>query len=275
MNDPDGQTFAEMEANVSVLILAGSETSATALDGMIYYLCRNPSKLSLLCREVRTTFTAEDQITVTAIAEKCKYLDAVVNEGLRLFPPVPTAFSQMRVVPPEGHVICGAWVPGGTRLSASSYAAFRTEKHWRDAEMFVPERWLVGDSSALKSTEGKLFEETGDELKPSEGALETVQEKEKEDSRGMLDELLGENWQEVWGKYRDDKRKTAQPFGLGPRGCIGKTLAYAEMRLILARFIFNFDVELEPGMEKWLDGMKSYIVWEKPPLMVRLKPVGK
>jgi cytochrome P450 len=54
---------------------------------------------------------------------------------------------------------------------------------------------------------------------------------------------------------------------------ISKSLAYAEMRLIIARLLWNFDLELEEKSRRWIDGMKMFTLWEKPPLFVKLKPV--
>lgn len=54
------------------------------------------------------------------------------------------------------------------------------------------------------------------------------------------------------------------------------SLAYAEMRLILARVLWNFDMELAPesiGIN-WPD-QKTYFLWEKRPLKVRLTPVSR
>lgn len=46
-------------------------------------------------------------------------------------------------------------------------------------------------------------------------------------------------------------------------------LAYAEIRLILARVLWNFDMELDPSSTNWAD-QKTYFLWEKRPLKVRL-----
>ena len=51
--------------------------------------------------------------------------------------------------------------------------------------------------------------------------------------------------------YSSDIKKSVQPFSLGPRGCIGKHLSYMEMRLILGRFLWNFDIVSEDGAWKW------------------------
>lgn len=50
------------------------------------------------------------------------------------------------------------------------------------------------------------------------------------------------------------------------------SLAYAEMRLILARIIFNFDMKLADEKQNWLN-QPIYVLWKKHPLMVHLTPV--
>ncbi|KAK6544718.1 hypothetical protein TWF694_001404 [Orbilia ellipsospora] len=71
-------------------------------------------------------------------------------------------------------------------------------------------------------------------------------------------------------KFANDKLEALQPFSIGPRDCIGRNLAYAEMRLILARILFSFDMRIAPESVGWLDGQKAYTFWEKPDLNVYL-----
>jgi len=52
--------------------------------------------------------------------------------------------------------------------------------------------------------------------------------------------------------------------------CIG-SLAYAEMRQIIARMLWNFDFQLLEGQNDWVD-QDIYVVWQKKPLWVRLTP---
>ncbi|KAK7193795.1 Versicolorin B desaturase 4 [Paraphaeosphaeria sporulosa] len=54
----------------------------------------------------------------------------------------------------------------------------------------------------------------------------------------------------------------------------GATLALVETRLIMARLLFEFDVTLMPESGGWSD-QRSYAVWEKPPLMAKLRPVQR
>lgn len=70
--------------------------------------------------------------------------------------------------------------------------------------------------------------------------------------------------------FFSDRRDVLQPFSAGPRNCIGRNLAFAEMRLILARVLWSFDIELCNGSANWSE-QKSYSLWEKPALMCRLK----
>ncbi|KAF2446021.1 cytochrome P450 monooxygenase-like protein [Karstenula rhodostoma CBS 690.94] len=88
------------------------------------------------------------------------------------------------------------------------------------------------------------------------------------------DAFVPERWlKDTPEKFKQDNRAAMNPFSFGPRNCIGKNLAYAEMRVILAKVIWHFDLELMPGMDDWLERHKLFMLWEKPALMVRLRRV--
>lgn len=71
-----------------------------------------------------------------------------------------------------------------------------------------------------------------------------------------------------WAK--NDEREAFAPFSIGPRNCIGKTLAYAEMKLILTRLMLHFDFELlNDGFE--LENQRVFIIRDKPALDMKLK----
>ncbi|KAI2643132.1 putative cytochrome P450 monooxygenase [Xylaria nigripes] len=76
-------------------------------------------------------------------------------------------------------------------------------------------------------------------------------------------------------KYRGDQLNAMQPFSVGPRNCIGRSLAYAEMRLILAKVIYNFDISIDDSSRYWLRDQKVFELWDKPPLNIHLKPVAR
>jgi cytochrome P450 len=69
------------------------------------------------------------------------YLDAVIKEGLRCFPPIP--MSQPRYVPAGGRIIDGYCIPAGTIASCQAWSVHRlNEVIYVDGDKFLPERWI-------------------------------------------------------------------------------------------------------------------------------------
>lgn len=211
-------TRGEMDVNAAVLLVAGSETTATTLSGTTYLLLKNKSAYARLTAELRTSFSRSEDIAIAAVNEM-PYLLAVLQEGLRYYPPIPSGLP--RVVPGVGQEISGHYVPGGTSVYMSQHAANHSARNFADADAFVPERWL--------------------EDRPE--------------------------------RFEADKREVVQPFSFGPRNCLGKNLAYAEMRLILAKMLWHFDLELVHPEHDWMGSQKVFALWEKGALDVRLTPV--
>lgn len=102
-----------INATFMVLTTAGSETTATVLSGTLNYLVNNPDKLESLNREIRQRFQSQDEITLDALRE-LEYLNACLNEGLRLCVPIPWVLP--RLVPQDGATVCGKWLPGGVSI---------------------------------------------------------------------------------------------------------------------------------------------------------------
>ncbi|ETS84606.1 hypothetical protein PFICI_02631 [Pestalotiopsis fici W106-1] len=73
-------------------------------------------------------------------------------------------------------------------------------------------------------------------------------------------------------RFINDNKQSFQPFSYGPRNCIGKNLAYVEMRIIMARLIWNFDMFLAEESCDWLEKEEVYTLWHKGPLYVKMKP---
>ena len=110
-NNPNfkNMSLGEIESTFAVIIVAGSETTATSLCGILNRLTQNPDAMRKLVSEIRSTFTTEKEITV-ASTKSLVYLEAVINEGLRLCNPVPGGLP--RIVPTGGDTYCGHWLPG-------------------------------------------------------------------------------------------------------------------------------------------------------------------
>ena len=136
---PQGLTLGEHHANGSLFMVAGTETTATALSGTTYQLLTNPDTLAKLTHEIRSQASSSDNLTLEFLAHQ-KYLMAVLQEGLRMYPPVPSVLP--RVTPPGGAAICGEWVPGGVTVGVHHMGTYRNEDLFHKPYEFHPERWL-------------------------------------------------------------------------------------------------------------------------------------
>jgi cytochrome P450 len=119
----------EIIVNSALFIVAGSETTANALSGMLARLVYNPDKYSKLCEEIRGAFKTEEEIRYDKLSSLV-YLNAVIEEGLRIHPPVPTGL--LRTVPKNGDTVDGYWVPGGV----SYRYIIRLNVVWARADIF-------------------------------------------------------------------------------------------------------------------------------------------
>ncbi|OCK73526.1 benzoate 4-monooxygenase cytochrome P450 [Lepidopterella palustris CBS 459.81] len=210
-----GLSLGEIHSNAPVLMIGGSETTATALCACFYYLCTNPETFKKLRAEFHSAIKSDKDITINKTFE-LKYMTAVLNETMRIYPPVPGDLP--RIAPKEGITVAGYWLPPETRASVASFAATHSSSNFKNPYKFAPERFLDDNE-----------------------------------------------------EYKDDKKSAHQPFSTGPRNCIGKNLAWAEMRLMLSKLLFNFDIELCPESQNWSD-QKVFVLWEKHPLMLKLTP---
>jgi hypothetical protein len=116
------------------------------------------------------------------------------------------------------------------------------------------------------------------------------------------DTFAPERWLED-PKCKDDNRAAVQPFNVGPRNCIGQkyvhhascvscspprlrgyrlitncirshSMAWHEMRLFIVKVLYNFDLELVDNKQDWAD-QNCYCLWEKKPLICRVKPAAR
>lgn len=53
---------------------------------------------------------------------------------------------------------------------------------------------------------------------------------------------------------------------------MARSLAYAEIRLVLAKLVWNFDMKLDDASKKWMQDSEVYLVWKKPGLKMYLTP---
>lgn len=96
-------------ANAEILIIGGSETTATLLSGVTYLLLQTPNAYQKLKDEVRSTFHSQEEIDLISV-NKLSYMLACLDEALRMYPPVANGLP--RVCPPAGAKVLGEYLPG-------------------------------------------------------------------------------------------------------------------------------------------------------------------
>ena len=116
----------------------------------LHFISTTPSVQIRLLQEINTAIDA-GTITRPIIrdteARRLPYLQACIKEGLRMYPPVTGLLA--KAVPRGGAELePGMWAPGGTQIAWNSLGMMRLEEVFgADAEMFLPERWMVRDES--------------------------------------------------------------------------------------------------------------------------------
>ncbi|THC95861.1 hypothetical protein EYZ11_004639 [Aspergillus tanneri] len=181
--DPEthqGLSLAEIGAETTTLVVAGSDTSSTAFASTLFYLGNNPQCYTLAAEEVRTTFSTSDEIALGPALSSCSALWREVAKG--------------------GGIFDGKPIPAGCDVGTGIYAIHHNREYFPEPFMFRPERWILAGSDAGGAGVGVASKES---LAAAQAAF--------------------------------------NPFSIGPRGCIGKGLALAELTLGLATILYKYD----------------------------------
>jgi cytochrome P450 len=135
--DQDGQSMSDEELHdeLMTLLIAGHETTASALTWAFYWIDCLPQVRDTLQRELDSVGENPD----FSVIAKLPYLTAVCQETLRLYPVVMTAFFRVLKSPME---IIGHKLPVGTLIIPSIYLAHHREAVYPQSKQFRPERFL-------------------------------------------------------------------------------------------------------------------------------------
>ncbi|TRX91633.1 hypothetical protein FHL15_007415 [Xylaria flabelliformis] len=178
-------------------LVAGGDTTATAICGTLFYLSRYPDCYRRLAQEIRSTFKNGGEIKTSPQLASCHYLRACIDESMRMSPPVSTTLWREQVSGTDTNtplIVDGHVIPKGTLVGVNIYALHHNEEYFPDPFIYKPERWLDG--------------EAGDRI---------------------------------------NSIAAFAPFSTGPRSCAGKSLAYLETSLFVAKTLWYFDFEPAPG----------------------------
>src|SRR5713226_2497474 len=142
--EPDTKlTEKQIHDHILTFLAAGHETTAITLVWTFYLLSQYPQIRIKLQDEVRSTLAGREP-TLDDLA-KLPYLDWVLNESMRLYPP---AWLQVRLVAEESE-LDGVRLPVGTLGVLIQCVIHRLPDIWQDAEAFKPERWDPANEQQL------------------------------------------------------------------------------------------------------------------------------
>lgn len=215
-NDENSPEF--LRDIVISFILAGRDTTSSALTWFFWLLSLNPEAENNIIKELETVRARNGKSIGDAYnyddLREMHYLHAAISETMRLYPPVPvnTKYCLNDDVLPDGTFVGKGWF-----MSYLPYAAGRIEALWgKDCLQFKPERWL-------------------------------------ED-----------------GVFQPENPFRYAIFHAGPRLCLGKEMAYIQMKLIAASVMEQFVVQVEEK-EKSPEHYLSLTLRMKGGLVVRVK----
>ncbi|XP_028791731.1 cytochrome P450 86A8-like [Neltuma alba] len=185
-------------------ILAGRDTSSVALSWFFWLVIQNPTVEEKILREICTVLmkTRGDDVARWVDepldfdeVDRLDYLKAALCETLRLYPSVP---EDSKYVVADDTLPDGTFVPAGSSVTYSIYAAGRMRSTWGDDCLeFRPDRWFSSDANKFRMHDSFKF----------------------------------------------------VAFNAGPRICLGKDLAYLQMKSIAAAALLRHRLAVVPGHE--------------------------
>ncbi|KAH8817137.1 cytochrome P450 [Xylogone sp. PMI_703] len=189
---------AQLGADSTALVIAGSDTTSTAMASAFFYLAHNRGAYDAAVKEVRSTFASQDDIKIGAKLNSCVYLRACIEEAMRISPPIGA--SLFREAGPGGVTVDGHFFPQGMDVGTSIYSIQHKPEYYPRPHKFEPERWLLASGAT-----------TAEQLALANSAM--------------------------------------NPFSIGQRACIGKSLAMVELMLTFATVLWMLDFSLADGKE--------------------------
>ncbi|KAH5581599.1 hypothetical protein HBI24_127250 [Parastagonospora nodorum] len=130
---------AALEDDARVVIIAGSETTATTLASALFYLAKNPSTQKKLQAHLDRAMPGGYSDWSYEKVKSVSYVDDFINETLRLKPALLTGGA--RETPAKGIQVGDVYIPGNTNVMVPIWLIQRDERYWPEADKFVPERF--------------------------------------------------------------------------------------------------------------------------------------
>ncbi|KAF7330387.1 Cytochrome P450 [Mycena venus] len=135
--------LGDVIADGALAVVAGADTTASALASLFYFLLSHPEYYKQLQEEVDAHFPLGSDPLDTSSHAEMKFLNACINEALRLHPPVPTNGPRQVPAGSQGKIIAGLFIPEGTQVYVPPYSLHLDSRYFSPSPTkFIPERWI-------------------------------------------------------------------------------------------------------------------------------------
>ncbi|XP_027591287.1 cytochrome P450 4V2 isoform X1 [Pipra filicauda] len=135
-------SYRDIREEVDTFMFEGHDTTAAAMNWVLYLLGHNPEVQKKVHKELDEVFDNTERPVTTDDLKQLRYLECVVKEALRLFPSVPMFARTLR----EDCCISGYQIPKGATVLVLTYALHRDPEIFPDPEEFRPERFFTENS---------------------------------------------------------------------------------------------------------------------------------
>ncbi|KAK1222247.1 hypothetical protein PQX77_014880 [Marasmius sp. AFHP31] len=143
----------------SLALIAGTDTSAVTLANVFFYLLSYPDSLRRLQAELELASSTSAGKGTNYLAG-LHYLNAVINETMRLQPVVPNGVQRVLIPGPsgQGEVVNDRYIPPRTNLQISTHCVHRDSENFSPhPDGFWPDRWLPDIQATLQEAERESF----------------------------------------------------------------------------------------------------------------------
>lgn len=136
-SEPTYYTDQIIKGIIMIMLIAGIDTSAVTMEWALSLLLNHPNVLQK-AREEIDNLKGNDELVEEADLPKLPYIQCIINETLRLFPPAPLLVGHQAS---EDINISGYHIDKGTTVMINAWAIHRDPNLWEDPLNFRPERF--------------------------------------------------------------------------------------------------------------------------------------
>ncbi|RPD68192.1 high nitrogen upregulated cytochrome P450 monooxygenase 2 [Lentinus tigrinus ALCF2SS1-7] len=249
-------------------IVAGADTVSSAMTSLFHCLLTHPETYRKLQEEVDKYYPQGEDAFNSKHYRDMVYLQAVIHEAIRLYPPIMT--SSPRKVPNGAGVAVGSlYLPPGTSIMIPPFSLHRDARNFTFPDSFWPERWLVAagelalaDAPLPRPIPSLSFESSPSRKFPSDTLLPTLT---SHSAHTLAESEFVHN----------DSAFLA--FSHGPLNCVGKGLGMQEMRTVVTAIMQRYEMRLREGWDAagYEAAYRDYFVSTRPEVPVLLERRGR